>query len=199
MRISVTALDAYRYYCDSDMELEMFLRQLRKEEPPTPQMLAGKALHAALENFEGGDVFTLERDGYKFKFVGECQVRLPDVRELKGEMTIRTQHGDVTLVGVVDGMNGTEIFDHKLTGQFNAEKYADSYQWRCYLVMFGGRKFTYNAFVGKEDADTGEWVIYDFQPLSFYAYPEMENDVRREVEFFAGFWRKYMEPESVAA
>jgi Fe-S-cluster containining protein len=199
VRISVTSLDAYRYYCDSEMELDALLRQLRKEEPPTPQMLAGKALHAALETFDGGDVFTLERDGYKFKFVGECAIALPDIRELKGEMQIDTSVGPVTLVGIVDGMDGTEVFDHKLTAQFNAEKYADSYQWRCYLTMFGGRKFTYNCFVGKEDTESGEWVIYDFQPLTFYAYPEMRADVQREVDWFAQFWRKHMEPQSVAA
>jgi hypothetical protein len=199
VRISVTALDAYRYYCDSEQTLEEFLSYLRREQPPTPAMLAGKALHAALENFEGGDVFTLEHDGHKFKFVGECNVCMPDVRELKGEIVIPTSAGDVTLVGIVDGMDGTEVFDHKLTAQFNAERYADSYQWRCYLTMFGGRKFTYNCFVGKEDIDSGEWVIYDFQPISFYAYPEMRGDVWNALDEFAQFWRKHMVERELAA
>lgn len=193
MRLSVTGLEAYRYYCDSEeASLEALLAQLRKETPPTPAMLAGSALHKALENLKpSGDVFSLEQDGHKFKFTGECNVCLPDVRELKGEMTLQTSAGPVTLVGVVDGMNGTEVFDHKLTARFDAERYADSYQWRCYLVMFGGQKFTYNAFVGKEE-EPNEWVIYDFHPLSFYAYPEMRDEVQREVDGFAQFWAKHM-------
>lgn len=189
MRISVSDLDAYRYYRDNeDAELDDLLARLRRETPPTAQMLAGTALHAALENAQE-DTAVLEANGHKFKFVAECDVYLPQVRELKGEMQIQTPIGPVTLVGVVDAIGG-DIQDHKLTARFDAERYAASYQWRCYLLMFGGRRFVYNVFVGKEDS-ANQYLIYEFHRFPLYAYPALREDVEREVGQFAVFLDRY--------
>jgi hypothetical protein len=70
---------------------------------------------------------------------------------------------------VIDGSDGA-IYDHKLTERFDAERYADSYQWRCYLLMFGARKFVYNVFEGREGNAANEWVIHGFQQFPLYAY-----------------------------
>lgn len=193
MRISVTNLDAYRYYRDhEESSLDDLLARLRKEVPPTPAMLAGSALHAALE-YMRTDADVLHSNGHTFRFTEDFGLPLPAVRELKGEIEIETPSGTVTLVGVVDGI-GLEIADHKLTARWDAEKYADSYQWRCYLVMFGGARFTYNVFVGKEIAPQ-DWHITEFHRLPLYAYVGMRDDVVREVSEFAAFLKEHP-PES---
>lgn len=197
MRISVTDLDSFRYYRESEeMTLETFLARLNRLEPPTPQMLAGRALHKLLENAGPHDEFLgAESDGFKFYFACEIDLALPQVRELKGEVTLQTKFGPVTLVGIVDGMD-TAVYDYKLTARFDAERYSHSYQWRCYLTMFGGSRFDYRVFVGQED--DGECVIREYQELSLYRYPGIERDVADEVERFVEFLREYA-PEARAA
>jgi hypothetical protein len=197
VRISVTELDAYRRYRDNeDAELETLLSQLRKQEPPTRAMLAGKALHSILEKAGPGDLHVAEQDGFRFTFKVDCELALPAVREIKGDIKLYTTTEPITLVGVVDALEGLTVHDHKLTARFDAERYADSYQWRCYLVMFGGRKFIYNVFVGDEDADG--FTVYDFHQLPLYAYPGMHDDVQREVSEFAAFIALHL-PERLEA
>lgn len=190
MRLSVSNLDAYRRYRDNeDVTLESLLSQLRRESPPSRAMLAGKAFHSILETADVSELDAAERDGFKFRFSLDCAIALPHVRELKAEVQLETPSGPVTLVGIVDGMDAA-IHDYKLTARFDAEKYADSYQWRCYLTMFGGTKFIYDVFVGKDDED--EWVVFDYHALPFYAYPAMQSDVLREVSEFAAFVAKHL-------
>lgn len=198
MRISVTDLDSWRYYkASEDMDIEALLRRLRKEEPPTQAMLAGRALHKVLEHAEVGDLPTASAEGFTFKFLADCAIPLLPVRELKGEMEIATPYGVATLVGVVDGADGG-VHDYKLTERFDAERYAESYQWRCYLTMFKARRFTYQVFEGREGDAPNEWLIHGFHPFTLYAYEGMERDVRREVSELAGFIADYV-PEKAAA
>lgn len=194
IRISVSDLDQFRRYEETEeMTFEDFVAGLRKETPPTPQMIAGRALHKLLEKTTSETEFvSAERDGFNFFFECDIEMSLPIVRELKGEITIYTSVGPVTLVGFVDGMDDA-IYDYKLSGHFDAERYNGSYQWRCYLMMFKGRRFVYRVFVGKERANgTGfdnkpfsEWAITEYHELPLYAYPGMEDDVAREVDRFA--------------
>lgn len=198
MRISVTDLDGWRYFrASEDMTVEDFLRRLRREEPPTPAMRAGRALHKLLEHAQEGEVTLAEQDGFRFNFQADCNVPLMPIRELKGEMIIPTPVGPVTLVGVVDGIDRA-VYDHKLTERFDAERYADSYQWRCYLAMFVAHKFTYNVFEGRHDPKLDEWVIYGFQQVSFYSYPTIAQDVRQEVSDLACFIAENL-PERLVA
>lgn len=187
MRISVTELDAYRYYRDDeDADLEKLLRQLRREEPPTEAMLAGKAFHHVLEHADLGDISVAEHDGFRFRFDLNAAIVLPRVRELKGDMQVSTSVGPVVLVGVVDGLD-VSVRDYKLTARFDAERYAASYQWRCYLVMFDAYRFDYEVFVAKHDENSIDRVIYEHHRLTFFSYLGIRDDVMREVDEFARF------------
>lgn len=198
MRISVSDLDCYRYYkTHEDVTLEDCLAQLRRETPPSPSMMAGRALHCALETSQCGDEqISIDKDGFRFHFLCDAALSVPAVRELKGEMSINTPSGPVTLVGVVDAIDSA-VTDYKLTSRFEAERFADSYQWRCYLMMFGMNRFVYKVFVGQDD--DGEWLIREYHELPVYRYPGMEDDVRREVSEFAAFLRQYGLGERKAA
>lgn len=180
LRVSVTDLDSMLYWRESEMEFEDFLKRLRGEEPPGPNMLAGRAFHTLLENAqEGGEFFAAEQDGYRFDFAIEQEIALPQIRELKAEHVFETPSGPVTLVGKVDGMQGITVHDYKLTERFDAERYADSYQWRSYLTMFGASRFVYDVFVCRYDGP--RVYVFDYHRLPFSAYPGMRDDVYREV------------------
>jgi len=206
IRLSVSDLDTYRRYKQNeDVTLAECLAQLRKQTAPSPSMLAGRALHSFFEHAdsEGLEALGIEREGYRFNFDCEVEMELPAVRELKGDIQIDTPSGSVTLVGVVDGMDRA-IYDYKLTGRFDAERLADSYQWRCYLHMFGADRFVYRVFVGQENsAGSGfdgkafsEWTIREYHEFPVYRYPGMERDVIDEVSEFAAFLNQHMLAEA---
>jgi hypothetical protein len=191
LRISVTELDAWRYYCEEDwMTTEVFLSRLRGEDEENDAMRAGTAFHNFLEHAEECEVDEFESEGIKFSIDCDIQVPLPKVREIKTEKDYRIGHTLVTLVGKADAVDGREVFDHKLSKEFNPDRYMDSYQWRAYLTMFDGWRFTYNVFTGKEK--DGTWSVTDFDQLSMYAYDGMEEDVLNAVTELTWFIEKYV-------
>lgn len=195
MRLSVSELQCYQRYRDTeDVTLEECLTQLAGKEDPSPAMLAGRTLHKALEHaqYDTADDWHghIRYEGYLFFFQAEIELAIPQVRELKGESLISTRFGPVTLVGVVDSID-TAIGDYKLSGHFDAERLAKSYQWRCYLEMFGAHKFIYKVFVG-EEIKPKEWAVKDYHELPMYRYPGMTEDVQREVERCVTFMRDHI-------
>jgi hypothetical protein len=195
MRLTVSELQCYQRYRDSeDVTLEECLLQLTKREVPTPAMLAGRKLHEALE-FAQYDWADRQRSHIRYKdylffFQTDIELAIPEVRELKGEMIVETSFGPIILVGVVDSID-TAIGDYKLSGHFDAERLAKSYQWRCYLQMFGAHKFIYKVFIG-EEIKPKEWAIRDYHELTMFRYPGMEQDVQREVEQCVIFMRDHV-------
>lgn len=195
MRVSVTDLESYRYYLASeDMTLDDILRRLRREEPPSPNMLAGTAFHKLLEDapvtlLESG-IETAEVDDFRFRFDLDAELALPDIREIKAAEEYDVNGLPVTLVGKVDALSGIRVDDHKLTGRFDAEKYTDSVQWRAYLMLFKAHRFTYNVFTGAPDKD-GVWVIRAFDQLDLYRYGDMEKEVMALLADYVAFAAKH--------
>jgi hypothetical protein len=202
MRLGVSDLQCWQRYRNSEeVTLAECLKQLRREEPPTSALLAGRKLHKALESArydqDEANPFgqsVLRYKDYVFIFQCDVEIAIPAVRELKGEITIQTVLGPVTLVGVVDSI-GNAVSDYKLTGHFDSERLIASYQWRCYLQMFERHRFDYKVFVGDE-IKPKEWAIKDYHEISVYRYPGMEEDIQREVGECARFMREYVWPEA---
>jgi hypothetical protein len=196
IRLSVTDLDSYLYWKTSEeMEFETLLMRLRGQEPPGPNMLAGRAFHKLLETAKpGGEFFASTIDGIRFDFALDQDIAVPVVRELKGECLLQTPSGPVTLVGKVDGLGGCVVNDWKLTERFDAERYFDSYQWRSYLMMFGATQFIYDIFQCRYDGD--RVYVYEYHRLPLYAYPGMAEHVKREVCGLAEIVAKHV-PEKI--
>jgi hypothetical protein len=202
MRLGVSDLQCWQRYRNSEeVTLAECLKQLRREEPPTSALLAGRKLHKALESarYDQDEANPFGQSVLRYKdyvFIFQCDVgiAIPAVRELKGEITIQTVLGPVTLVGVVDSI-GNAVSDYKLTGHFDSERLIASYQWRCYLQMFERHRFDYKVFVGDE-IKPKEWAIKDYHEISVYRYPGMEEDIQREVGECARFMREYVWPEA---
>ncbi len=191
MRISVTDLESYRYYLASeDMTLDDILRRLRREEPPSPNMLAGTAFHKLLEDSTEGELTDATVEGHRFRFDLDAELAMPPIREIKAAVEYTVNGLPVTLVGKVDALSGIRVDDHKLTGRFDAEKYADSFQWRTYLMLFKAHQFVYNVFTGAPDKD-GVWVIRAFDPLPLYRYGDMEKEVMSLLADYVAFATKH--------
>jgi hypothetical protein len=196
LSLSVTDLDAFRRYREmEEMTLAELLRQLRREDPPNEAMLAGTALHSILETSAGDDLVSVQRNGFSFRFNVDAEISLAPIRELSGRQDYVIDGETVTLRGRVDEMDGITITDHKLTKNFDAQRYADRYQWRCYLSIFGASRFIYNLFIGEKagESDGGiEWDVYDFHQLTLYRYPELESDVVRELTRYVEFAQHHL-------
>jgi hypothetical protein len=202
IRISVTELDSYLYWRDTEeADLGELLTRLRGEQEQTQQMITGKAFHKLFEDSQEGELMSPVIDGIQFVFAIEEELAIPAVRELKAEHVFQTRLGPITLVGKVDSLEGLVIHDYKLTEKFDIERYTDSYQWRSYLTMFNAYTFVYDVFVGRYDTqrDGSERVyIHDYHRLPIYAYPDMRTDVERVVTELADLIVKYV-PEKIAA
>lgn len=196
LRLSATDVDAYRRYLhppipDMEIDLDELLAQLRRQEPPTEAMLAGTALHAALEKAEAGDYSRLEANGYTFDLDIDGAIDLPEIREIKGTRDYILGDCVVTLVGKVDAIHGRRIEDHKFTSRYDAERFLGSYQWRIYLEVFGADEFRWNVFEGSE-REPKSYRIYGFHQIRMHRYPGMGEDVVSEVEDFVDFARAHL-------
>ena len=187
LRLSVTTLDSYVYFKGSDQETDVLMARLRGEEPPSPEMARGRALHKALELAEPGEFVSLKADGFDFNILGSVELELPEYREVKAEHPIVINPGlTVTLVGKVDALQGRTVYDHKGMGRFEAEYLFDTFQWRWYLHIFGADAFVWNCFVLKETRPR-EFDVTDFHKLTQYRYPSMADDCLALLREFLNF------------
>jgi hypothetical protein len=157
-----------------ELDLEWLLRRLRGEEPQTEPMKAGEALHKALENAPTGESMMIESGEYKFYFMCDSEVELLPARELSFEK----QYGELTVRGRVDGMKGLTLTDYKTTGNFDADRLLEGYQWRFYLDMTECNTFIWKVFEIKERFFK-EYDIWKTHELQQIRYPGLQEDCRR--------------------
>lgn len=192
LRVSATDIDALRYYRDSeDGDLSELLARLRREAPPTDAMLAGTALHKALETAADGTVKGFAADGFTFSFETEAEIDLPAIREMKATREYEIGGCLVTLVGKVDALHGKRIDDHKFTSRFDPERFLNSYQWRIYLDIFEADEFRWNVFEGRKSAPKN-YLITGVHPLTMHRYPGMADDIARALRAYVEFARHFL-------
>ncbi|WP_440863173.1 hypothetical protein [Symbiopectobacterium purcellii] len=199
IRISATNIEAYRRWrTNPDSEVQELVDYLLRRTPPTETMAAGSAFHKVMETATDGELSVVESGGFRFDFTEMTdELSLPDIRERKLTTETVIDGEKITFVGVVDAMDSTTIYDHKLTGSLDPENYTDSMQWRCYLDWSGKNKFTYNLFHKYQPArDPGLYIIKSILPISFYPYPDMRKDVIEETRGLIGFIKQFS-PEMV--
>jgi hypothetical protein len=195
LRTSATDLDALRYFmAEDDGDLDKLLRQLRRQEPATEAMQAGTAFHAVLEGAGPGELRTASCDGFTFDFDNTGDLALPEIREMKATREYRIGDVIVTIVGKVDAIHGSRVYDHKLTGRVDVERYMESVQWRVYAAIFGANMVVYNLFEKREVGGEGSkhYVVGAPQTLRLYRYPELDADVEKAVAEFVAFARQHL-------
>ena len=212
MRLSVTDLDQYLYWLSMDDAGPEWLVDRLTIFEPSPAMQAGSAFHAALERLPNSasllvhevvkenktgelswEDMAADRKTYRFAFKCDAEIVLPSQRELKIEREILP---GIILVGKIDGIDGNRIVDYKLTERLDVERYADSMQWRSYLMLFETNEFEYSIFEGRPDRGRElDYTIHAHHSLKFYRYPGMDSDVRK----CAGELAKFIQQHNVKA
>lgn len=184
--ISVSSLELYRTWRQSEgLDLEWLLRRLRGEEPQTEPMKAGEALHKVFETADLGELMNAEANGYKFYFLCECAIELPTVRELSFEK----QYGELTVRGRVDALSAKTVTDYKSTGQFDADRLLEGFQWRYYLSMTGCDTFIWKVFVISERYFQ-EYEVTQVHELKQHRYPALEDECHQLAADFLQFVRE---------
>ena len=188
MRASVTDLENFRLYQqDDEMTLEALLSRLRKEEPPSDAMLAGRALHSWLEHCATGPAAEAVWGDYTFKFTGDFELAMPNIRE----MWVQKQYGDLLVRGIVDTLDGHTIEDHKTTSQFRPERYLEGAQWKMYMDMLGAKRFRWNVFVIYEH-DPKVYEVKALHKLEQVWHEGLERDCASLAKQFSEFSKKHL-------
>ncbi len=180
-RISVTWLDSYQYFLDSDMTEDELYERFYGAFTQNPAMAAGTAWHKHLETANNAHDI-VEMDGFTFDCSrvpsdsNDVVVGLPYERENKH--VVQLIEG-VDLVGMIDVETPHFVIDHKLTGSYNPERYFNAWQWRAYLTMRNKDHFVYQVFECKPVREYGQTVeIKDYHTLDMYAYGGMQDEVK---------------------
>ena len=181
-RISVTWLDSYQYFLDSEMSEDELHERFYGAFTQNPAMAAGTALHKILENWHSAENMIYEMDGFTFvlaDMAGDDQVvNVGRPYERENKHVVQLIDG-VDLVGMIDVETPYSVIDHKLTGSYKPERYFDAWQWRTYLTMRNKNKFTYQIFECKPVREYGQTVeIKDYHSLDMYAYEGMADEVK---------------------
>lgn len=191
MKYRVSHVEAFRAWeADEEAETDDLIARILGKDEPSERMLAGTALHRALELADHGvEADTLTANGYTFHFAEDFDLALPDVRELRAARTWMVDGEPITISGQVDCIDGKRIEDHKTTGRFDPDRYLSGCQWRLYLSIFGADRFRWNVFEIAERKP----LVYDVRAqhtLEQWRYPALEDDCTRLVERFARFVRE---------
>lgn len=194
VRASVSDLDALRYWrADEEADLARLIAQLRKQEPPTASMEIGTAQHAALEVAADGDFETLSANGYTFTFADDMAITIPETRELQAARVYDIDGVKLRVTGRVDSMFGTRVDDHKTTGQFDGERYMESYTWRLYLSIFDAKVFRYNVLTIRVDRRDESLIhVTGLHPVELYRYDTLEANVLNLMREFVAFARVHL-------
>jgi hypothetical protein len=187
MRIRTTALDAFQYYLDNDIDQESYIQSIT-DFKSTPAMEIGKAYENIITNPKPYDKYLCYKyDDYSFdneiigegtNFIRSLDFPCYQVKSVKNINVIK-------LVGVADIINGNEIIDVKTTGRFDIERYFKSWQWRAYLDIFELDKFRY--FVVEYNLKENSIYHKDTHKFEFFRYDNMTNELSNIVSQFAEF------------
>lgn len=188
MNLSVSTIEAFRMLqCEDWMDLDRFADQILRREEPSEILLLGRAFDLVLEDPAAyRRKFTYECDGYKFDRAAVDEL-LDELPQGLPQVTASEEIAGHVITGRCDLITGLTVHDWKVTKQINAMRYLDSYQWRLYLVLFGCRQFVYHPVQLLRDRDTGYYAPRNYTPVTTYAYPGMEEDVRLLVDECATF------------
>jgi|CXWL01.1.fsa_nt_gi hypothetical protein len=190
LRISVSTLQAFNLLRSEEwMTDRKFLEQLDGVFVRTPEMAMGESLHAILEAPElyrpEGDPprYTANGISWPAEIVGECLTYATPggTREVNGYHDAGDVLGHrVTVSARADQILGAGIHEHKTKWKaFDYDGYADSYQWRWYLLVFGAAFVRYNVFA-MADLERG----LEFRGCSrftFHPYDGLEADCAKNL------------------
>lgn len=183
-RISVTWLDSYQYFLDSEMSEDELYERFYGDFTQNPAMAAGTAWHKILETHMSKTAGIYQQDGFTFNLDALFNaddvwvINIGETHERENKHVMHLIDG-VDLVGMIDVETPYTVYDHKLTGSYKPERYFDAWQWRTYLTMRDKKQFTYQVFECVPVREYGKTVVIkDYHTLDMYAYDGMQDEVK---------------------
>ena len=186
MRISVTQLDGFQYFLNSDLSEADYIQRLSTFEDNRP-MKIGRGFESIITSEPNQyDKFGhYEIDGIKYsnQLIQKGFDRLKDLNAVK-QVKIVSEVAGVNLVGVADLLYGNIIADIKTTANYSFAKYYDSWQWKAYLTLFELDIFKYFVF---EINDSDIVELKEFHLVNCFRYALMESELNVLVSEFKDF------------
>ena len=180
LRLSVTALDGLAWWRRSETrDLADFADRLCGIGEETPAMRMGSHFEDALLGGVSSPEWDFDGEAPRLSVVGRQSLSTLDVGLPDGRL--------VEMRGRVDGLAPGAIVEVKTTStSIDLERYASSWQWRCYLAALGMRVCRYLVFRlsprrGEPVVDVSEWREMIMRP-----YPGMTDDIGGAVADLAG-------------
>jgi hypothetical protein len=197
MRVSTTTLESFRLYMTRDFMSEAeLLSSIRGEFKPNRVMQLGSAFHSILETPDvcvrpSGDYVA---DGIVFPgdVVAPC---LPlfdrsGAFEVKATKDFHINGQTWTVVSKADQLVRLDVVENKTKwAVFDLNRYAESYQWRFYVDVYGAQRVRYNVFCLSEYAD-GEIGLRSIEQFNLYPYPRLAADCRSLLSEFVEYATK---------
>jgi hypothetical protein len=189
---SVSNLDLFQIWAsDDDLDVQWLVNKITGPREQTPAMAAGEAFHKAIENAQTeGEYEKLSAMGYTFRFCGEFDIALPQLKEVK----VSAEYSGVLVKGRVDGLGASVVHELKTTEQFDPDRYLDRLQWRFYLDLTGANQNIWHIFQMKQSGyeDEKQYDVYGYHQLSEYRYPELHKDCLKAAEEYKQFAERFL-------
>ena len=194
MRVSVTDVDAYRYWQQNEwMTEDALVDRLYRRTTPPASAVAGIKLHNLLENAKSTDFSgTVHEtdDGWSFDFSKINLVITDGPHEVPVTRIYKYDDFDIELSGRADAIDYDTVIDYKTTSKpLDIDKnYRDSFQWRAYLDMLGLEKFTYVVLeINVRESTDISYKFRSVHDVDFYSYAKLTDDVRSMVFEFMSY------------
>lgn len=191
LRISTTTLESFRLWSQPEqdwMTEDELIATIRGEFVPNHKVKLGLAFGQVLESpekfrvsggYQHGDFF------FSLDMMAEplAGIDRRGVCEAKAEKV----YGDGVVVAKADHLLGAELTEFKTTlSSFDADKYAESCQWRFMADIFDVPKVQYRVFCLSED-QAGILNLRSIEPMNLYRYPAMRQDLANLLHQFVGY------------
>lgn len=182
---------------------ESLIQTLSGEFKGNDKTKIGSAFHKLIEGdytkqgamYLADDIlFLKEQAAPALRFRKEHPVMIHEVPLYK---VYETSYFPIQVSGRVDGLDGTQIHDHKCKFSYvKWQEYTDSVQWKVYLDIMGTDTFLYNVFevrgfvqlTGSAPFDLGQAVEFvPHEPMPCTRYASMEQDVQGLLDDFLGY------------
>lgn len=190
--VSVTTIEAYRLMTAEVISEASLVDQINRK-PPTAE-----AMERIQIGTEFGDLLELGLDGFRQRHPSplidpvafERHITTED-REGLPEFWVGGEILGRWVAAKVDLIHGKEIREFKTTGQFDAEKFMNSCQWRFYLLLGSMDRCIYRVFERKSGTDPVEPKAD--HTLTMTRYPGMLTDCVAMLEEFQQWERSAIE------
>jgi hypothetical protein len=187
VRISTTTLESFRLWRRGRVDEADLVATITGEFVPTARVLLGQAYGRILEDPDGHRT----TDGYacgQYRFEADAVDPALETIDRRGCFEVKTTrvYGLHTVVAKADYLLGARLEEFKTRlGSYDWQKYAESYQWRFELDLFGALSCTYRVF-----RLTKRRALRSIEALTLYPYPTLHADCSQLVDAFIGYVRR---------